>query len=647
MFRNYLIIALRNIARHKLYSFINIAGLAVGLACVILIMLFVRDELSYDKWIPGSDNLYRVEVTYHVAGPLRHDRWRRPPCRCRWRCGTRFRKCAAPPAWLIRSMTMTRATGSFSEMSPWSIRISCRSFRCRWSRAIRAPCCRSRNRRDFRKRRRGNISATPIRSAKRLGHGAVAAAVTGHGLRQLHRAAEGHGRDARSAAQHPDRRRHADAHHLHRRPVGSRSPEQNWLSNNGLRLCDLAPGADPARCWPSSSPCWTVLSICRTFINVKIPGSQVLEPRLTPFSDAHLTTDRYGGDEAAGQLDHALWHGRDRASDPAGRLLQFHESGHGARHHAGARNLLAQMRRRHARPADRPVPGRVRADGLAGAGAGAGAGGSPAARLWQLPAGAARLHYLADWPLLLAFVGIAILAGLLGGLYPALVLSGFRPAAVLRANTSPAIPARARCAPAWWCCNSRSPSGWASPPGGVPADRLRAAHRSGLSPRQYRGHEHGAAVAGRASKAYAQTLARGPGILGVARSSFIAFSGDNDTVLPIQKPGDPQISVSHALRHHAGLFPALRHQDSGGPRSVRPRAADDEFYTLADREFRGAANEGHNVMVNAALARALGYAPARHHRQDFIFGKITYARGGRRRRHAGGGRAQARHADRL
>src|SRR5215469_15760656 len=68
MFRNYLIIALRNIIRHKLYSFINIAGLAVGLTCVVLIALFVRDELSYDRWIPGSENLWRVEVTYHVPG---------------------------------------------------------------------------------------------------------------------------------------------------------------------------------------------------------------------------------------------------------------------------------------------------------------------------------------------------------------------------------------------------------------------------------------------------------------------------------------------------------------------------------------------------------------------------------------------------
>ena len=62
MFRNYLTVALRNIVRHKLYSFINIAGLAVGLACVIFIVLFVRDELSYDKWLPGTEHLYRLEV---------------------------------------------------------------------------------------------------------------------------------------------------------------------------------------------------------------------------------------------------------------------------------------------------------------------------------------------------------------------------------------------------------------------------------------------------------------------------------------------------------------------------------------------------------------------------------------------------------
>jgi len=62
MFHNYLLTALRNIVRHKLYSFITVVGLAVGLACVIFIILFIHDELSFDKWLPGSDNLYRVDV---------------------------------------------------------------------------------------------------------------------------------------------------------------------------------------------------------------------------------------------------------------------------------------------------------------------------------------------------------------------------------------------------------------------------------------------------------------------------------------------------------------------------------------------------------------------------------------------------------
>src|SRR5882757_5969404 len=67
---HYLVTTLRNFARHKLYSFINIAGLSIGLACAILIALFLRDELSYDRWIPGSSNLYRVDQITHPHGGL-------------------------------------------------------------------------------------------------------------------------------------------------------------------------------------------------------------------------------------------------------------------------------------------------------------------------------------------------------------------------------------------------------------------------------------------------------------------------------------------------------------------------------------------------------------------------------------------------
>ncbi len=58
MLANYLKITLRNIRRHKAYSFINIAGLAMGIACCVLIMLWVQDELSYDRFHEHADDLY-------------------------------------------------------------------------------------------------------------------------------------------------------------------------------------------------------------------------------------------------------------------------------------------------------------------------------------------------------------------------------------------------------------------------------------------------------------------------------------------------------------------------------------------------------------------------------------------------------------
>src|SRR5690348_7904092 len=68
MFHNYLITALRSIVRHKLYSFINIAGLAVGLTAAILIGLFVQQELSFDTWLPGSERIYRIAIVVKVPG---------------------------------------------------------------------------------------------------------------------------------------------------------------------------------------------------------------------------------------------------------------------------------------------------------------------------------------------------------------------------------------------------------------------------------------------------------------------------------------------------------------------------------------------------------------------------------------------------
>ncbi|MGH7597129.1 MAG: ABC transporter permease [bacterium] len=60
MFKNYLIIALRNLLRHKGYSFIKIAGLAIGMAACILILLFIQNELSFENMHADAGRIYRV-----------------------------------------------------------------------------------------------------------------------------------------------------------------------------------------------------------------------------------------------------------------------------------------------------------------------------------------------------------------------------------------------------------------------------------------------------------------------------------------------------------------------------------------------------------------------------------------------------------
>nr|NQU89688.1 ABC transporter permease [Bacteroidota bacterium] len=68
MIRNYLKTALRNILRNKLFSFLNILGLALGMATTVLILFWVKDELSYDKYNVNHDRIYRVIGDYYMNG---------------------------------------------------------------------------------------------------------------------------------------------------------------------------------------------------------------------------------------------------------------------------------------------------------------------------------------------------------------------------------------------------------------------------------------------------------------------------------------------------------------------------------------------------------------------------------------------------
>lgn len=68
MIKNYFKMAMRNLQKHKFYSFINIIGLSIGIACCLLITLFIIDELTYDQYHEKSARIYRVTMESYFGG---------------------------------------------------------------------------------------------------------------------------------------------------------------------------------------------------------------------------------------------------------------------------------------------------------------------------------------------------------------------------------------------------------------------------------------------------------------------------------------------------------------------------------------------------------------------------------------------------
>lgn len=77
MLRNFFVVTWRNLRRNGLYSTINIAGLSIGITCSILILLWVADETSYDKFIPKVNRLHQVWVNAEFDGKI--NSWRSIP----------------------------------------------------------------------------------------------------------------------------------------------------------------------------------------------------------------------------------------------------------------------------------------------------------------------------------------------------------------------------------------------------------------------------------------------------------------------------------------------------------------------------------------------------------------------------------------
>ena len=618
MFYNYLVTALRNIARHKLYSVINIAGLAVGLACVILITLFVRDELSYDAWIPGSENLWRVEVTFHVPGRSEPLRNAQTPVPLPVTMGEQIPEVQSATRLSQQYMTMTAGDRQFSEkvgtVEPNFLQVVPLPLvqgdpRTVMSRPENLVISQSAARKYF-------GDADPIGKTLTTGRGGcgndAACANTTVTLRIV-----GVMRDLPHNTQFDVDFLMPETSLANR--MDEQTQQRNWLGTNGTYgYITLAPGATPAQVLPKTKPIMDRYVDISPFTNVKMPGSVIEEVRLTPFRDAHLTTDRFGAMRPAGSW--ATLYGMVTIGALILLVACFNFM-----NLATARATL-RAREISLRKCVGARRGQLVIQFL---------GESVLLALLAFLAGLAMvevllpsystfmgrpltLHYAADWVLLLGMVAIAVLAGLVSGIYPALVLSGFRPAATLRANRSGQGGAgRLRAALVVMQFAVSIGLGIAAL---IVFQQINFARNIDLG--FNRDNIVLLGTGGRLTPegldSYQHALERGPGILGVARSNYIVFGGGND-VLPTQRPGDASFLSPTHIAVSPNYFQVYGIKILAG-RALSDKRSDDEFFGRDVPDYV-AKNEGHNVMVNVSLARALGYKPDDIVGKTFIFGK--------------------------
>ena len=435
MFRNYLVTALRNIVRHKLYSFINIAGLAVGLACVIFVLLFVRDELSFDKWLPDTENLYRLELAIQLPG--------RDPLTS---ATVPFALPDAMHNEIPDVIARTRLTSY-----PMSIMVGDRQFRDQidsvdpdFFSVIKLPLLKGDPAGVFTDPQSLVLSESAARKyfgdADPIGkiitttanclntdttclNSLIALKVTGV-IRDI-----------------PFNSHITGDVFLPNTSIADRIFQQvklNWHIQNGFGYVRLAPGADPQTVIAKLAPLLDRAVTGQLNATGKpMKGSQAFQVHLTPFRDVHLNSQRWRGNmKPAGSwttlygvgivglmiLLVACFNFMNLATARA--LLRAREIALRKTHGANRSQLIVQFLGEAVLMALLSLVLALALVEILHPSFG---------RFLQHPVG---LNYLGDWTLLLIVLGTTVAAGLIGGSYPALVLSRVRPAIVLRTNTA-------------------------------------------------------------------------------------------------------------------------------------------------------------------------------------------------------------------
>jgi putative ABC transport system permease protein len=612
MWRHYLSTAARGILHHRLYSVINIVSLTVGLTCAIFVMLFVHDELSYDKWIPGTGNVYRVELMLALPGrgplPLAVIPYPMP---------------AVMRDEIPGVTAMTR-------LQPWGVTLTSGDRQFLQQVDVVDPDFFSIIQLPFIRGNRGSALQQPesvvlTESAARQYFGDA------DPIGRILTAAEGSCGNGTAACPQISLRVTAVVRDLPHNtqlagdafipttslanPVPA-DMQHDWVDQNGYGYVRLAPGVAPAAVAAAMAPIFDqdVTPVLRTYSGITHPGSQVYNGRqvykahLTPFTQVHLDSSQWQynltppgswgtlyGVAALGALTLLVACFNFMNLTTARATLRAREIALRKVLGAGRRQLILQFLGEAVLMAFLSL---LVALALA----------EVLLPLFdsfvQRPIAP---HYMTDWRLPLLLVGVAAVTGLISGSYPALVLSNLRPIAGLRAGG--AAPQRSGGLRNVLVVLQFSVSVGMGIAAGVVFRQAEYGRAMDL------GFQHAGIVVinngnpqltGERQEAFAQALRADPGVAAVGLSNLTPF-GSGQSNSGVQVPGTPgrfTINTTIIGPHYPQVYgiPLI------AGRELTDRGVD-RLNSTGITTGGDPLNEGRNILINVAAAKRLGFSP--------------------------------------
>lgn len=611
MFRHYMQIAARRLVSHKLYTFVNVLGLSVALTCVIFVILFARNQLSYDEWIPGAHDLYAVEVTMRMpdARPVNIGAVPYPMGDA---MQSQIPGVTGATRLVQKTLTLTHGDRQLLEKDVDFVDSS-------FFKIIRLPfiegdpdsalsqpesvvLSESAARKYF-----GNTDPMGRMLTTDIGNcpsNSVACDADTVSLRVTG--------VVRDLPQNSQLSGSAFIPLVSLASPLSLQDKESWLADNFFTYVTLAPGMTAGAVLAAMPPILDrdVTGLLKQ-AGIHLRGSQFYRIHLTPFARVHLNASQWIANMTPpGSWDTlygvivigilillvACFNFINLATALA--ALRAREIGLRKTLGATRRQLTIQL-----------LSEAVFLTLLSLAFAAA------AAQI-LLPAfdGFLRqsiaLDYLSDWRLDLMLIGVACVAGVLSGIYPALVLSRLRPVATVQTNSG----------------SSRTSLGLREAlvlmqfavSIGLGIAVMVVFNQVDFARKLNLGFDRNdilvvrkSSLSGNRQEAFVEALRANPGIRGVALSDYLPFGrGRNET--NVQVPGQPSqvtlnwmsISPDYPRTYGIALLAGRFLSDSRG---------DDRFVGTGARS-------GGNVLVNAAAARALGFTPQNAVGQNILFG---------------------------